>query len=550
MGTSKKKLNKNGSPKAVAGINITRYSKGSGSEEVSPLSVAKSVSNSKWKDPKTWPPSLHDFIARSFKEASTKNFNSTNTAKFKSQLKSLINMAIESDRIMRNDWDKQEVPLLIGSKSEGLSLYCDNAEIAQKGRAGPEQNISTTNGAKRKNIFGEDESDSEDVTLGEKEPKAMTSSKSISLGDSLKKLKKQKKEPATLPASLPSIPSTSNQMTNQQLKDLRSKRFERELSIPVNHNYKDDVVSTKPIVGRNNNLEKKYLRLTSQPNPDTVRPLKVLKKTLQLLFDKYFDGASYSYLCDQCKSMRQDLTVQNIRHDFTIMAYEFHSKIAIENGDWGEFNQCQSQLKELYAQADLTKPHYFEFLGYRVLYYILTGNNTEVYELELDIETKGLRQNNDDFFSCALELFRHISSSNYYLLSQTVCKIYNRNKEERRQMIKTNDKGRLLITHKDALLLKHNKSYFFTKFVESIMKRENVRSLSTLCAGYRQLPVEFLKRLLCFEDDTAWEGFVEANRLGAFLNDNKTLFNCHQAKYVVEELKNQMFKKIDIKGQI
>ncbi|KGK32475.1 hypothetical protein JL09_g6908, partial [Pichia kudriavzevii] len=42
MGTSKKKLNKNGSPKAVAGINTTRYSKGSGSEEVSPLSVAKS----------------------------------------------------------------------------------------------------------------------------------------------------------------------------------------------------------------------------------------------------------------------------------------------------------------------------------------------------------------------------------------------------------------------------------------------------------------------------------------------------------------------------
>ncbi|KAH9302764.1 hypothetical protein KI387_014347, partial [Taxus chinensis] len=83
-------------------------------------------------------------------------------------------------------------------------------------------------------------------------------------------------------------------------------------------------------------IEKRYLRLTSAPDPNTVRPEEVLQEALAMVQNS---TKNYLYKCDQLKSIRQDLTVQRIRNEFTARVYETHARLALEAGDMSEFNQ-------------------------------------------------------------------------------------------------------------------------------------------------------------------------------------------------------------------
>lgn len=168
-----------------------------------------------------------------------------------------------------------------------------------------------------------------------------------------------------------------------------------------------------PVVGRCQTLEKNYFRLTSAPNPDTVRPLPVLEKTLDLLKKKWKKESNYGYICDQFKSLRQDLTVQHIRNEFTVIVYEIHARIALEKGDLGEYNQCQTQLRVLYAQQ--LGGHPTEFKAYRILYFIYTRNWTAMNDALADVTAEDKQ---DLAVKHALDVRSALALGNYHRFFQ------------------------------------------------------------------------------------------------------------------------------------
>ncbi|XP_011091492.1 SAC3 family protein A isoform X1 [Sesamum indicum] len=153
-------------------------------------------------------------------------------------------------------------------------------------------------------------------------------------------------------------------------------------------------------------IEKRYLRLTSAPDPATVRPEEVLEKALLMV---QTSQKNYLYKCDQLKSIRQDLTVQRIRNELTVKVYETHARLAIEVGDLPEYNQCQSQLKTLYGEG-ITGCH-MEFAAYNLLCVMLHSNNNR--DLLSAMSRLSANAKKDKAVKHALSVRSAVTSGNY-----------------------------------------------------------------------------------------------------------------------------------------
>lgn len=170
-------------------------------------------------------------------------------------------------------------------------------------------------------------------------------------------------------------------------------------------------------------LEKEYLRLTAPPRAERVRPQSVLEHHLRNLMkerDKK-NRHDYVWFCSQFKAIRQDLTVQRIFNDFAVRVYESHARVALEERDLNEYNQCQTQLKELYSSLDNNQKaivNHNEFVAYRLIYYVfLTGNkkyeggSSDLFDIMLSLTPE---QKQDKIISHALKVRSSVADHNYH----------------------------------------------------------------------------------------------------------------------------------------
>ncbi|KAI5463518.1 SAC3/GANP/Nin1/mts3/eIF-3 p25 family-domain-containing protein [Mariannaea sp. PMI_226] len=424
-----------------------------------------------------WPDSVRNYVQRSFLPHN--DDPSVPRSEIEAKLKNTIGSAKENGTMYTIDWDSMPLPQsLIKAEREASLKHASS--------------LSSTSLSKKPNP-----SDFVDT------PWRSTNLRS-SLEDRITRPSPEKRSATDDP-----LPRSSK---FQKEANKRKRRFENEYK--SFRSPSPPPPSSGPIVGTCEVLEKKYLRLTAPPVPSKVRPEHVLRQTLDLLKKKWRKESNYSYICDQFKSMRQDLTVQRIKNEFTVSVYEIHARIALEKGDIGEYNQCQTQLRSLYALG--LKGNAIEFKAYRILYFIHTANRTGLNDTLADLTAA---EKEERAIKHALEVRSSLALGNYHKFFQ----LY----------LDTPNMG----------------AYLMDMFVV----RERLAALCNICKAYKpSVKLRFITEELGFESDADAAQFIIDQKGQHLLEDGAEhiVFLTGKAGSLFESARSDAFRKVDIKGQI
>ncbi|KAK4161017.1 leukocyte receptor cluster member 8 [Cladorrhinum sp. PSN259] len=435
-----------------------------------------------------WPESVRNYVQRSFLPG---NLDPTvSRAEMETKLKQTITHATERGVMYTLDWDTMPLPQQM--------ILDERSSMAALARALPPHPSSSSPNSASKKRRSSDLTDAANLAA----PPPWRTGQGARLEDRVT-FNKDKR---------PTVDEPADNTSKLNKYEKRQKRFNGGYT--STYRSPSPPPSAGPVVGTCQDLEKRYLRLTAAPKASAVRPPYILRQTLELLKKRWKKDQNYSYICDQFKSMRQDLTVQRVRDDFTVEVYEIHARIALEKGDLGEYNQCQTQLKALYKLGLKGKPN--EFKAYRILYFIHTANRTELNNALADLTAA---EKKDAAIKHALDVRSALALGNYHRFFQ----LYN----------ETPNMG----------------AYLMDMFVG----RERLAALCNICRAYKpDVPLRFVTEELYFESDIEAAQFILDHNGQDLLQekDGTILFLTGKAGQTFEGAKKQAFSRVDIKGQI
>merc|ERR1711939_44361 len=408
----------------------------------------------------TWPEALKNFVASSFAQC-----NDTNREKVEAEIKKRIFEAFTNKTLWTTNWAEVQLDSLKPSAKRKKPTI----------NAIPSAHLSAAATAASSSKFpmlDADTSSQDELDMRQKRAKRFQQTAGTNLGLTGGPM-------ALTPNGMAGKKNGKGKMKAGGLEGL-SIREQRTMSGTPDPVFNPDVIEwdEQTIVGTSRQLEKPYLRLTSAPDPRTVRPLAVLRQTLEHLKRKWRSEGNYAWVCDQFKSVRQDLTVQRIKNDFTVMVYEIHARIALEKGDLGEYNQCQSQLRELYKHG--LQGHPMEFLAYRILYLVHTKNRSDFNSLLASLTSE---QREDESVKHALAIRSALATSNYYQFFKL--------------FLTAPKMGPYMIDH----------------FID----RERVNALVVITKAYKSLPLTHITNLLAFDDAAAGHDFLTKYGAASYL---------------------------------
>jgi len=445
-----------------------------------------------------WPQSVRSYVQRSFDPSNM--LADVSRADMESKLKQTISAATDSGTLFTVDWDNLPLPQHMIRQERMQAAVAWQQESAKLHTAGNGfVNLTKESSKKRKSQeMNENEEDSTST------PPWRNTNKRNGFEDRITFQPTDKRQPLQ--------DDVSQKATSKFQKNLEKRQRRFDGGYKSTYKRSPSPPPTKgPVVGTCQDLEKRYFRLTSAPNPANVRPEHILRQTLDLLKKRWKKEGNYSYICDQFKSMRQDLTVQHIKNDFTVTVYEIHARIALEKGDLGEYNQCQTQLRALYGLHLGGNP--VEFKAYRILYFIHTANRTALNDVLADLTTV---EKQAPAIKHALDVRSALALGNYHRFF--------------RLYLDTPNMG----------------AYLMDMFVG----RERLSALANICRAYKpDVKLRFITEELAFESDGDAAQFIYNHNGQQLLEERAQGLHLLTGKagLIFENLKREAFQKVGIK---